>query len=423
MATDIGTRSLTRMVRRHWGTIALFCLSAVANAVLITYLLDESYEASTLVLITPQPDATFGRQTADPKELLSFPVSSVGTSTQTETSTKTYSALIKSWPVIERVVRNLRLDEPPTEEAAPSAVEKLVDDAKDLLGKSKQILMHGRLLEGDPAEEIRGRLISRVSVSPTRNSYVFSIDCVWEDPQIAAAIANDTAEAFVDMLGEMSSGEATRVREFVGQRLEESKVDLAAARTALQEFKQETGVVAFDAETTEEIRLIADLSSSLELVNSRLSGLLDQLAPTSPKVLQLEAERDSLIESIERRRAAMAGLPDAEARLATLELNARSAEAVVELIALEYENARIVEINHASDVRVVAPALVPSAPVEPIVILYAAVALLIAMLVGIGTALAVEIANPRLCEVDQVREELELPVLATVPKVRALSGR
>ena len=113
MATDIGTRSLTRMVRRHWGTIALFCLSAVANAVLITYMLDESYEASTLVLITPQPDATFGRQTADPKELLSFPVSSVGTSTQTETSTKTYSALIKSWPVIERVVRNLRLDEPP----------------------------------------------------------------------------------------------------------------------------------------------------------------------------------------------------------------------------------------------------------------------------------------------------------------------
>lgn len=408
---------IRRMLLNHARMIALLCVSAVVHVVLITYVLNEKYAASTLVLITPQPEVAFARPSSE-KELLNFPVSPVGVSMQTETSTKTYGALITSRPVIERVVRTLHLDKPEDTDggAAVSArFRRLKNSVKEMLTNASQILKYGRVLASDPFDKAASDLSERITVAPTRNSYVFAIDCVWTDAQLAADIANETARAFVDLLSDLSKSEAQGVRQFVERRLQEREAELAEARRVLREFKERNHSVAFEEETAQSVKLITKLEGSLETVQSRLSGLLDQLTAENPKVANLQAQRDWLKESIGRRKNDLLQLPAAEAQLATLTLNVKTAEQLYELLVREYEDARLREAKRTSDIRVVAPALVPVRPVRPIKIYYAGVALLMALMVGVGVAFALEVTNTRLRNIDQVQMALGVPVLATVP--------
>jgi len=409
------------MFLRHTRMIALLCVSAVVNVVLITYLLNEKYKASTLVLITPQLQVDFVHPTSE-KELLSFPVSSVGVSTQTETSTKTYSELIMSRPVIERVVRALRLDQPDSV-ADGSRMRRLEDGVKDLLADMAQTVKYGRILQSSAFDKAASELATRVSVNPTRNSYVFTIDCIWPNAQRAADVANETARAFVDLLSEISKNEALGARQFIERRLHDSEADLVEARSALQKFKEQHRSIAFEEETAQRIRLVAKLEGMLETTQSRLSGLLHQLTPDNPKVVNLQAQRDRLAESVAQRKREMTTLPDTEAQLATLLLNVKTAEQLYQLITREYEEARIREAKGTSDIRVVAPALIPVLPVQPIKIYYAAVALVMALMLGVGFALAFEVTNTTLRSIDAVQGALDIPVLATVPDLDAFKDR
>ena len=416
-----------RMLKHHARMIALLCLSAVANVVLITYLLNEKYKASTLVLITPQAGVTFARPTNE-KELLDFPVAQVGVSTQTETTTKTYSELIKSRPVIERVVKTLGLDHPPEEadtSAFAAACRRAKDDVKALVANTWQMLKYGRVIETSRFDEVAGKLADQLDVEPTRNSYVFTIDLVWTDAQLAADIANETARAFVDLLTQLSQAEAQRARQFIEQRMIRGEAELARARQTLREFEGRNGNISFEEATTQKIRLIATLEGSLETTESQLSALLHEYAVTgsSAKVHSLKAQRDQLARSIAERRKELERLPDQEAQLAKLRLNVKTAEQLYELIAREDEDARLREAKKTSDIKVVAPALVPVGPMKPIKVYYAVVALLMALMVGVALAFILEVTNPRMRDIDSVQRALGVPVLATIPHVDGLRKR
>ena len=416
------TPDLVRVLLKHRQMIGLLCASAVVNSILITYLVAERYKASTLILITPQTEVAAARPTGE-KELLNFPVSPVGVSTQTETSTKTYSELIKSRPVVERVVRALGLDKPEgitNRSRLAAAYRTLRNGLKAVAAGTGQILKYGRVITGTPFDRAASELSERIAVAPTRNSYVFAIDCVWNDPKLAAGIANETAQAFVDLLAEISRGEAQGALQFIERRLHESEADLAEARLALRQFKEQNHSVAFAEETAEEIRLIGKLEGALEKARSELSGLLNQFTAENPKVRNVQAQKDRLAESIARRQSEILRLPAAEAQLATLTLHVTTAEEVYKFIARQYEDARIREAQKTSDIRVVAPALVPVRPVRPIKIYYAAVALLMALMVGVALALVLELSDTTLRSIDTVQVALGLPVLATVPDIEAL---
>jgi uncharacterized protein involved in exopolysaccharide biosynthesis len=418
------TRDFVRILLKHRQMIVLLCASAVVNSILITYVVTEKYKASTLVLITPQTEVAVARPTGD-KELLNFPVSPVGVSTQTETSTKTYSELIKSRPVVERVVRALGLDKPADTSQASlltAAYRRLRDGLKAAGTRTVQILKYGRVLEGTAFDKAASEVSERIAVAPTRNSYVFAIDCVWNDPTLAAAVANETARAFVDLLGEMSKGDAQGALQFIERRLHDGEAELGEARLALRKFKEQNHSVAFEEETAQKIRLLAKLEGSFEKTQSELSGLLDQFTDENPKVRNVQAQKNRLAESIAARKSELLKLPAAEAQLATLELNVKTNEQVYKFIARQYEDARIREAKKTSDIRVVAPALVPVRPVRPIKIYYAAVALLMALMVGVAFAFVFELSNPTLCNIDQVQTALGLPVLATVPQIDAFTG-
>ena len=97
-------RQFLNIIYRSRYMIILMCLSAVITATLLTYVLSEKYKSATIVLIRP-------RETIDlvpkRKEILDFPL---GYYSPVETASKTYTEILKSGVVAERVIQLLGLD-------------------------------------------------------------------------------------------------------------------------------------------------------------------------------------------------------------------------------------------------------------------------------------------------------------------------
>jgi uncharacterized protein involved in exopolysaccharide biosynthesis len=398
--------------------ILWLCLSAVLNAVLLAYLVPEKYKATALVLVRPQENIGLAPHDPASKEVLNLPASG---SMPVETPSKTYIEVIKSRAVAEKVVRMLALDTPkkgPAQGYYGQLWEDAKDEAKRIVTASLEILQYGRTFDADPFETAVRRLMKNISLAALKNTYVFEISYLAPDPEEAAAVANTAATMFVEYSSLANEREAKTGREFAEQQLVKVERELADARQARLEYQKAHQSVAFKEERTEQIKLVSDLEASLEKIEVELSGLLSRFTPRNPRVLRLQTERKRLLAGIAERKERLGSLPDRESRLASLDLEVRTSEATYEVLKREYDEARIRESKKMSEIRIVSPAVVPVFPSRPIKIQYAGVALVLALVTGIGLAFLLGLNNARLMTVTGAEQGLQLKVLATIPDIR-----
>jgi uncharacterized protein involved in exopolysaccharide biosynthesis len=134
--------------------IILLCLSSTATALFLAFALPEKYEATAMMLVRPEQNIKFPT-TAREKELLDFPITGEGVSSLEATS-QTYSEVIKSRTIIEKVVRTLRLDEEDPDEEDQKLLRPLVDLVSELGQAILSILKYGRVIRASPFEEAGG---------------------------------------------------------------------------------------------------------------------------------------------------------------------------------------------------------------------------------------------------------------------------
>jgi uncharacterized protein involved in exopolysaccharide biosynthesis len=398
------------------GAIILLCLSAVVHVVLITYVIDEKYEASALVLVRPREEIRFGSRESS-KNILDFPL---GVNAPHEAPSKTYTELIKSRALAEKIVYDLGLhgkSREPDQSYLKEMWQRLKDRAKEYSQQAWDILRYGRVIPPDPFNTTVKEVQKRISVKTTAKSYILEISCRWKNPVLARDIVDETAKVFVDFLAELYAGEAKDTREFVEHRLRKTEKELVEARQALRVFKEQNKSVLFTEETTEKVKMISSLETSLEKNKAELSGLLKQLTPSHSKVLKLQAEQDTLLESITQLKSELKGLPNKESRLATLQLKVKTEEDTYEFIKKEYEEARLREAKKTSDIGVVSPAILPTSPVKPIKIYYAGAAFFMALVLGMFFVITFAPMQVKLLSsIEELESALNLRVLATIPK-------
>ncbi len=413
----MGLERFLRALSAYRWPIVVLCISAMLNAAVLTYALSEMYEATALVLVRPGQELRLGGGMESSKSVLSFPV---GMNPPSEAPSKTFTELITSREVLERVAENLGLNRQVREPAASfwkELWERAKDEASDLLGRTWEILQYGRTLPPNPLERAIKELRRRIVVTSTKNSYVFAISCRWKSPVMAQRIVDEAAKVFVEVLADAAQREAAGGREFVEQRLLATERELAEAREALRRFKEENKSISFAEETSGRIKLIGDLESSYEATEAELSGLTRQYSAINPKVQKAQGELESLKRSIDDLETEQGALPAKEAQLAALRLRVRVDETIYELVRKEHEEARIREAKRTSEISIVSPPALPIAPVKPIRVYYAATALVLAIVVGIGLVALLELTDDTLRDVDGVEAALGVPVLGCIPRV------
>lgn len=259
-----------RIILNHKRMIILLCLSAIFHAILITYILSEKYEATALVLVRPQEDIKYG---PEEKEAFDFPITY---NIPFETISQTYTEIIKSRTIAEKVVRMLHIDTWKRRKEDNIYYEmwlRFKEETKDSLLKIWNYMKYGRIEEGDPFLEAVSEVQDNISITPTKDTYLFEIKFKGKHPKAASLIANATAEVFVEYSIEANRAEAKSAREFFEKQVMESAEELQDTRDALQRFKEQNKTISYDEEAAAKISLISEFESLLENTEKEIRGV------------------------------------------------------------------------------------------------------------------------------------------------------
>ena len=210
------------------------------------------------------------------------------------------------------------------------------------------------------------------------------------DPNEAAAIANGYVDQFKHLSEHLAISEASQRRAFFEQQLLEAKSNLTTAEEALKHTEQSTGVLQIDSQARSLIESAAMLRAQIGAKEVQLQGMRTYATDNNPSVVQAEQELAALRSQL----AGLAGsdqnagqgliVPKGKVPEAGLEYlrrlrDVKYYETISELLAKQYELAKLDEAKQGATIQVVDRAVPPdsrSFPKRTISVILAAIAAL-----------------------------------------------
>ena len=218
--------------------------------------------------------------------------------------------------------------------------------------------------------DTRKKLASRTSFNSAKYSLI-QISVEDRDPKRAADLAN----AYVDRLQEQNSRlavtEASQRRLFFERQLEAEKNNLAEAEAAFKKMQEQKGIFQVSSQVEAVIRSMAQMRAEVAAREVNLQRLKAGATTQNPEVLRQEIELKALRSQLQELEASSAKrsqgdplMPTTMVPEAGLEYTRRLREVkyretLYELLAKQYEAARIDEAKEAPVIQVVDRAIPP----------------------------------------------------------------
>jgi polysaccharide biosynthesis transport protein len=243
MSDGIGLADCWRIIRRYRRLIVTMLSVALLLTGIVVFLSERNFTASAILLIEPEPP-----QVLDIREL----ISEAG-STDDHDYYKTQYDLLKSRDLAAGVVRDLNLE------------------STGLLGSTgsrgfiaKVWAIFARFLDLTPelaaAPETDGvrssaidAYLSRLTIEPLIGTRLVRVSFSAPDPRLAARIANAHVRHFVQQGIQLRSESRRAAVEFLENQLVEIKQRVQQSEAALNTYRHQKGIVAFDVEDTNKI--------------------------------------------------------------------------------------------------------------------------------------------------------------------------
>ncbi len=201
------------------------------------------------------------------------------------------------------------------------------------------------------------------------------ISVVDRDPSKAAAIANGYVDQFRDLSQHLAIGEASQRRLFFEQQLEQAKDKLANAEEALKETEQKTGLIQLDSQARALIETVASLRAQIAAREMMIQGM--QTYATGQNAQMIEAQQE--LASLRGQLAKLGGNKETDDGLIVpkglvpqvgLEYvrklrDVKYYETIFEVLARQYELAKLDEAREGALVQVVDPAVPPDKRSSP----------------------------------------------------------
>jgi len=217
------------------------------------------------------------------------------------------------------------------------------------------------------------------------------------DPRRAAELANGYVDQFRDLSEHLAITEAGQRRLFFEQQLKQSNEKLADAEEALKETEQKTGLIQLDSQARALIESAAALRAQITAKEVQIQGMQTYATGENAQLVEAQQELDSLQAQL----AKLGGsdnnpdgiiVPKGQMTEASIEYarklrDVKYYETIFEILARQYELAKLDEAKEGAQIQVVDPAIVPdrrSFPKRTLIVLFATVA---GLFIGILTAL------------------------------------
>lgn len=283
-----------RILKARIGVILLIFLTTLGATIAVSLMISKKYEASATVVVDMRgTDPVLGSVVAMPQTIQGYLV--------------TQASLIRSERVVDRVIDALQLEKHP--------------------------LFAGEAVAGDPAavrRAIHRHFEKDFDVNPAREGTTITLSYESRDPQLAAAVVNAFAKAYIDANLDMKTAPARGYREWFEAQTKTYRDQLEDAQRRLTEARQASGVTATDERLDVENARLNELSAALVTTQTAVAesrsraGTAARGAGSMPEVVA-----NPLLQTL------MADLGRAEARMQ--QLSARLGPAHPEYVAAQNE--------------------------------------------------------------------------------------
>jgi polysaccharide chain length determinant protein (PEP-CTERM system associated) len=242
--TTIDLKDIIKTLKKRRGLISKIFLGMVIFAIIISFLIPPTYEAETNLRIK-QPKGLANSLLGD------LPM---GNSGATKQLMSTYSEILKSRTVVQTVIDKTQTD---------GVSEEDIPDYEQML--------------------------KRITTQPVKDTEILKVKVTAKSPEEAELLANTLVDTFNERMTYLVRSEQTTIREFIGERLQESKKELEKAETVLEKYKREQKIVAPEEETKAMVdkfsaidKLAAENTVAMASAQARLSTAQQQLNKEKP---------------------------------------------------------------------------------------------------------------------------------------------
>jgi polysaccharide biosynthesis transport protein len=284
-------RYLLHILRRHWLFLSVASVVAFLLGLAATYVLPEKYEATTKILIRPREEVNLGPQS---KAMMDFPVS---INIPAESMSKTFAEIMSSEAIAIRVVDALHIDKmvpEPDPRWYMRVYYTLKDWAKITIKYTWDFVRYGRVETRDPYWKAVDDVMDGLSAEPVADTYLFTLSATWDNPKLAALIADNVAKIFVDYNMESSQNEDGTSAHSLGERADVVQGELAEARSRLQAFNDRTQAPKLDYQLSLVLQKLSEFEGQRQETDKNLREVDAELKTLSA---QLQAEPDRIRES------------------------------------------------------------------------------------------------------------------------------
>jgi uncharacterized protein involved in exopolysaccharide biosynthesis len=304
-------------------------------AVIVSLLLPRSYTA-TVILLPPQQNSSLSSQLAAQLGNLGGIVQMAGGSSLLKNSNDMYVAMLKSRTVEDAMVNRFGLMQE-YRKSYLSDARKALENHANVDGSGKDGLIH-------------------ISVED-------------RDPKRAADLANGYVDQFRELSKNLAFTEAQQRRLFFEDQLKQANQNLGDAEQALKETEQKTGLIQLDSQARALIESAAALRAQIAAKEVQIQGMQTYAAGENAQLIEAEQELAGL-------RAQLAKLggtgdnpdsiivPKGQMTTAGLEYvrrlrDVKYYEAIFDILARQFELAKLDEAKEGAIIQVVDAAAVP----------------------------------------------------------------
>ncbi|MCD4485087.1 Wzz/FepE/Etk N-terminal domain-containing protein [Chromobacterium vaccinii] len=213
------------------------------------------------------------------------------------------------------------------------------------------------------------------------------------DPRFAAQLAN----AYIDELKQLNQvlamTDAAKRRLFFEQQLKQAKEQLTSAETALRQTQEKTGLIQPEGQLPAIVGSVTQLRASIAAKEVQLEAMRSYATQQNPLYIRTEQELSGLHEQLKKLETGNEGrgdlmVPTGKVAQSGLEYlrrlrEVKYQETIFELLAKQYELAKIDEAKDSSLIQVLDNAVPPELKSKPSRSLIMAIGLLLGFLFGV----------------------------------------
>jgi uncharacterized protein involved in exopolysaccharide biosynthesis len=232
-----------------------------------------------------------------------------------------------------------------------------------------------RVYRGKKMSDVRKELEKSSDITSSKEGLI-EVSVEDKSPQRAAALANSYVEQLRKLTQRLAVTEASQRRLFFEQEVEQAKGELATAELALKNTEQKTGMIHLDAQARAMIEAVGTLRAQIATKEVELQAMRSFATEQNPDIILQERQvagwREQLA-SLERQQTLGDGNPvvaTSKMPAAALEYVGRFREvkyreAIFELIAKQFEAAKLDEAKEGAIIQVVDLAVEPDKKSSP----------------------------------------------------------